>query len=98
MKLENAMLLMSRYHGATVVSHPPTSNSDMAYARNRDYGASVGACYSHYKTLTKEQQAIHLLAKALFTMDTFPNLKAKHLIDELEKIDGFNEVVFKCLA
>jgi len=98
MKLENAMLLMSENLGAKVVNHPSTSNSDMAYARNRDFGASVGACYSHYKTLTKEQQVIHLLANAIFTMERFPNMKAKDLIDELEKVDGFNEVVFKCLA
>lgn len=86
------MLLMSENDGAKVVQHPPIQPCD------KKYRASFGACFSHYKTLTKEQQAIHLLANALFTMDTFPNLKAKHLIDELEKIDGFNEVVFKCLA
>jgi len=91
MKLENTMLLMSAKHGAMVVEHPPKNMTD------RKYGASVGACFTHYKTLTKEQQAIHLLTYALITMERFPELKAKDVLDALESVDEFKDIIFKCL-
>lgn len=91
MKLENTMLLMSENDGAKVVHHPPASASD------KKYRVSAGACFSHYKTLTNDHQVIHLLAYALFTLDRFSNLKAKDVIDELEKIEGLKDVIHKCL-
>ena len=91
MKLENAMLLMSENDGAMVVQHPPIKPCD------KKYRASFGACFSHYKTLTNEQQVIHLLASALLTMERFPTLKAKDVIDELEKIEEIKNIVSKCI-
>jgi len=92
MKLQNTMLLMSENDGAMVVQHPQIQPCD------KKYRASFGACFSHYKTLTKEQQVIHLLASALFTMERFPTLQAKYILDEFERVDGFNEVVAKCIS
>jgi len=91
MELQNTMLLMSENDGAMVVKHPPIHPCD------KKYRASFGACFSHYKTLTKEQQVIHLLASALLTMERFPTLKAKDLIDELEKVDEIKNIVSKCI-
>jgi len=92
MKLEKIMLLMSATHGAMVVEHPPKNRTDT------NYRASVGACFTQYKTLTKEQQVIHLLAYAVFTLERFPELKAKDVMDALESVEEFREIVFKCLA
>lgn len=91
MEMKNAMLLMSRDDGATMVQHPPVSPLD------KKYRVSVGACFSHYKTLTPEQQVIHMLAFALFTLETNPELKVGDVINALEKSEELTKIVRHCI-
>lgn len=87
MKLEKAMLLISRDDGAMVVNHPP------AYKTDAKYTDSVGACFAGWDALTDDRKVIHLLGHALCALERFPDLKASDLLDALESIDEVKETM-----
>jgi len=87
MKLERAMLLMSRNDGAMVVNHPPKNRTD------KKYTDSVGACFAGWDALTDDRKIIHLLGHAIYALNRFPELKASELLDALESIDEVSETL-----